>query len=75
MHELQAFLAVQRFSPDTEPAEVVEKVILHMDETGLCLPHAVRFNAEGQILGLGQAVVALLQLGQCRTRQSHGLRS
>ena len=63
MHELQAFFPIQRFSPDAEPAKVVEKIILHMDEPGLCLPHAVRLNAEGQVFGLGQAVVALLQLG------------
>ena len=56
-------MRIYSFGPDTEPAEVVEKVILHMDEPGLCLPHAVRLNAEGQVPGLGQAVVALLQLG------------
>ena len=33
-----------------------------MVQPGLCLLHRVRFNAEGQVLGLGQTIIALGQL-------------
>ena len=63
MHQLQAFLPVQGFGPDAQPAEVVQQVVLHMLEPRLGLPHAVCLNAERQVLCLRQTVISLFQLG------------
>ena len=62
MHQVQALLARQSFSPDSQPAEVVQKVNLNMLQPRLGLLHGVGLNAEGEIFGLGQTVVALGQL-------------
>ena len=62
VHQLQAFLAVQHLCHDAQSAEVVQNIRLNMDQPRLCLLHGFRFNTEGQVLGLGQAVVALRQL-------------
>src|SRR5699024_9307811 len=45
-----------------QPVEVVEQVILDVFQPGLGQLHAVSLDAEGNELGLGQAVVAFGQL-------------
>ena len=62
MHELQAFLAVHDLGPDAQLAEVVHQVVLDMGEPRLCLADRIRLNAEGQVLGLREAVVSLGEL-------------
>ena len=59
---MQALLAGQTLRTDAQPAEVVEKVNLHVLKPWLGLLHGISLNAEGEIFGLGQAVVALRQL-------------
>ena len=63
VHELQAILAVQDLCHHTQTFEVVHQIGLNMIQTGLCLTHGLGFNAEGDIFGLGQAVIALRKLG------------
>ena len=62
VHQVQALLAGQTLRTDAQPAEVVEKVNLHVLKPWLGLLHGISLNAEGEIFGLGQAVVALRQL-------------
>ena len=62
MHQLQAFLSIQHLRHNAQSAEVVQDIRLDMDQPRLCLLHRFRFNTEGQVLGLGQTVVALGQL-------------
>ena len=63
MHEAQPLPAVQDAGRRAKAAEVVENIVLQMVQSGLCLPHGRRLDAEGQVLRLGQAVVALGELG------------
>ena len=63
VHELQALLAIHDLCPDTELPEVIHQVVLDMGEPRLCLPDRIRLYAEGQVLGLREAVVSLGELG------------
>ena len=58
MHQAQALLPVQHSGGHADALEVVEQVRLHMVQPGLRLPHGGRLDAEGQVLGFCQAVVA-----------------
>ena len=62
MHEMQAILAVQNLCHHTQAFEVVHQIGLNVIQTGLCLAHGLGFNAEGDIFGLGQAIIALRKL-------------
>ena len=62
VHQLESFLAVQQLGSNTQPMEVVHQVNFDVVETGLRLLHGIGFNSEGQVLRLGQTVVALLKL-------------
>ena len=62
MHQLEPFLAVQQLCGNTQPMEVIHQVNFDVVEAGLCLLHGICFNSEGQVLRLGQTVVALLKL-------------
>ena len=62
MHQLEPFLAVERLCGHTQPVEVVEQIVLDVFQPGFGQLHAVRLDAEGNELGLGQTVVALGQL-------------
>ena len=62
VHQAKSFLAVQRGCHNTQTAEVVEQVIFDVVQSRLCLFHGACFNAESQILGLCQTVVALRKL-------------
>ena len=62
VHELQAILAVQNLCHHAQTFEVVHQIGLNVIQTGLCLTHGLGFNAEGDIFGLGQAVIALRKL-------------
>ena len=62
VHQTKPFLAVHRGCHHTQTAEVVEQVILDMVQSRFCLTHGLCFDAEGQILGLGQTVIALRKL-------------
>ena len=59
MHQTKPFLAIHRGCHHTQTAEVVEQVILDMVQSRFCLTHGLCFDAEGQILGFGQTVIAL----------------
>ena len=63
VHELQALFTVHDLCPDTKLPEVIHQVVLDMGEPRLCLPDRIRLDAEGQILGLREAVVSLGKLG------------
>ena len=58
MHDAQAVIPIQRCSHNAQPLEVVEKVGFNAFQTGLCCAKIVCFNAEGQVFGLNQTVVA-----------------
>ena len=62
VHELEPVVAVQDLRPDAQLFEVVQEIVLHMLQPGLCLLHGVRLDTESQILGLGQTVIALGKL-------------
>ena len=62
VHQLEPLLAVQQLCSNTQPVEVVHQVNFDVVEAGFCLLHGICFNSEGQILGLGQTVVAFLKL-------------
>ena len=58
VHNVQALKAVQRRSHNAQPLKVVQKVGFDALQTGLGGTEIVGFNAECEILGLNQAVVA-----------------
>ena len=58
----QPGLAVQRLGGYPQPLEVVEDVRLNPFQPGLGSPQAVRLDAERQVLGFNQAIVAFCQL-------------
>ena len=58
----QPGLAVQRLGGYPQPLEVVENICLNPFQPGLGRPQAVRLDAERQVLGFNQAVVAFCQL-------------
>ena len=62
VHHLQAFFSVQRLGGDAQLLEVVEDVDLDALQPRLCRSQGRGLNAEGQILGLNQTVVALGKL-------------
>ena len=62
VHQVQPLLAVQCPGHNAQTAEVVEQVGLHVFQPGLCLFHRLCLDAESQVLGFGQAIVAALQL-------------
>ena len=62
VHELQALFPGQHLSHNTQPSKIVQKIGLDVDEPRLCLLHGFCLDAEGQVLGLGQAVIALGEL-------------
>ena len=62
VQQAQALHAVQGLGDHAEALEVVENVRLHTLQTGLGRPQRFRLHAEGQVLGLNQAVVALGEL-------------
>ena len=62
VHQLESFLAVQQLGSNAQPVEVVHQVNFNVVEAGLRLLHGICFNSEGQVLRLGQTVVALLKL-------------
>ena len=59
---MQPLFAVHGSGNDTQTPKVIEQIVFDMVESRLCLPHGFGFNAECQVLGFGQAVVALRQL-------------
>ena len=58
MHDVQTLETVQRCSHNTQPLEVVQEVGFDALQTGLCSAEVVGLDAEREILGLNQAVVA-----------------
>ena len=62
VHQGQPFPAVQGSRLRAQPLEIVENIQLNPLQPQLCRPVIVRVHAKGDILGLGQAVVALGQL-------------
>ena len=58
VHDVQALKAVQRRSYNAQPLEVVQEVGFDALQTGLCGAEVVGLNAEREILGLNEAVVA-----------------
>ena len=58
VHDVQALKAVQRRSYNAQPLEVVQEVGFDALQTGLGGAEVVGLNAEREILGLNQAVVA-----------------
>ncbi len=58
VQELQTFQTVQRIRRHTEAFEVIEDIRLHTLQAGLCGFQGLRFNAEGEELGLDKAVIA-----------------
>ena len=62
VHQVQPFLPVQRPGRNAQATEVIEQVCLNVLQPGFCLLHGFCFNAEGQIFGFGQTIVAALQL-------------
>ena len=58
VHDVQALKAVQRRSHNAQPLEVVQKIGFDALQTGLGSAEVVGLNAEREILGLNEAVVA-----------------
>ena len=58
VHDVQALKAVQRRSHNAQPLEVVQEVGFDALQTGLGGAEVVGLNAEREILGLNEAVVA-----------------
>ena len=58
VHDVQALEAVQRRSHNAQPLEVVQEVSFDALQTGLCGAEVICLDAEREILGLNQAVVA-----------------
>ena len=63
VHELEPFPAVKREGGYAQPLEVVQQIDFNALKPGLRRFDALGFNAEGDELGLGQAVIALGLLG------------
>ena len=63
VHELQPFVPVKNVCSYTELFEIVQKIVLYMIESRLCLLHGISFDSKGQILSLCKAVVSLCKLG------------
>ena len=59
---MQPLFAVHGSGNDSQTTKVIEQIVFDMVESRLCLSHGFGFNAECQVLGFGQAVVALRQL-------------
>ena len=62
VQELQAVFAAQGICCDAKALEAVQEIILDALQPWLRRAKILRFNAEGDELGLGEAVVALGQL-------------
>ena len=62
VHQSQTLFAVQGFCSYAEPLKVIKQVCLNAVKPGLCCFHALGFDAEGQILGLDETVVAFGEL-------------
>ena len=62
MHQLQTFLPIEHPRGYAKALEVIHQVGLYMLQAGLCLAHGLGFNAEGDIFGLCQTVIALSEL-------------
>ena len=58
VHDAQTLMAVQGERRHAQTLEVVEKVGFDTLQTGLCGPEVVCIDAEGQVLGLDQTVIA-----------------
>ena len=57
VHEFETFKSIQRLRLYAKTLEVVEQIRFHSLQTGLRSFQTLRLNAEGQILGLYEAVV------------------
>lgn len=62
MHQMQTGFSVQGFCHHTKPLEAVQEILLDAFQPGFSGADILGINAEGDILGLGQAIVALGQL-------------
>ena len=62
MHEPQTFLSVQCIGNDSQPAEIVEQIILNMSKPRLCLTHGLCFDTESQIFCFRQTIIPLREL-------------
>ena len=62
MQHFQPLVAGESFGFHTDGFEVVENIRLNSFKLGLCGPEILRFDAEGNVLALEQAVVALQEL-------------
>ena len=62
MHDSQPFIPFQRGGGDAQTLEVIQDIQFNALHPGLGGLEGVRFDAEGQVLGFDQAVVALCQL-------------
>ena len=56
---MQPLFAVHGSGNDTQTTKVIEQIVFDMVESRLCLSHRFGFNTECQVLGFGQAIVAL----------------
>lgn len=62
MHDPQPFFAVEHGGADAQSFEIIDDVGFDTFKPGFCNLDVVRIDAEGQIFGLNQAVVASGQL-------------
>lgn len=58
----QPLIAVERVRPDAQHLEISQDIRLHPFQPGLGRFQALRLHAEGDVLGLGQAIVAFGKL-------------
>ena len=59
VHQLQPLMPVKRRCRNSQPLEVVQQVDLYALQPRLCGLDVLRVHPEGDVLGLGQTVVAL----------------
>ena len=62
VQDRQPLIAAERVRPDAQHLEISQDIRLHPLQPGLGRFQALRLHAEGDVLGLGQAVVALGEL-------------
>ena len=62
MHQSQAFLSVQCIGNHSQPAEIIEQIILNMSKPRLCLTHGLCFDTESQIFCFRQTIITLREL-------------
>ena len=69
VHELQAFLAIQRFSLYSQPFQMIQQLQFDLLQPGLCCTDAFSLDGERDVLAALQGIVAFRHLTQQHRRK------